>query len=148
MRAFLIWGLIAGLVAGTLDLGAACAISGLAPDVVMRFIARGVLGKAAAQGGAPAAALGFVLQLVMGVMIALIYAVAASRLPMLSSRWILCGLAYGVVIFAVMNYVVVPLSMVRAVPHFTQLKFVLNLAAMLGFGLIVSYAAHRAASTA
>jgi hypothetical protein len=51
---------------------------------------------------------------------------------------------YGVIVFFVMNYVVVPLSAYRRVPHFTVAGFAENMAAMLLFGLIVSWCARRA----
>src|SRR5438552_2068657 len=53
--------------------------------------------------------------------------------------WIAGGLAYGVGIFFVMNYVVVPLSAVHRVPHFTVQTFVENMLAMLLFGVIVAW---------
>ncbi len=56
----------------------------------------------------------------------------------------LSGLAYGVVIFPVMNFIVVPLSAWKSQPHFTALKLAENMAAMLLFGLIVAFFARRA----
>ena len=46
----------------------------------------------------------------MGVLIAAIYVLSAKNVPGLLRRWILEWLTYGVIIFFVMNYVVVPLS--------------------------------------
>lgn len=43
--------LVGGLVAGTLDIGAASLINMIDPRVILRFIAGGLLGKAALQGG-------------------------------------------------------------------------------------------------
>ena len=59
--------------------------------------------------------------------------------------WIVGGVAYGVVIFFVMNYIVVPLSAWATWPHFTVVKFVENMVAMLLFGLIVAFFAQRSA---
>ena len=53
----------------------------------------------------------------------------------------LAGLAYGVVVFVVMNYVVVYFSAWHRINHFTLASFVENLLAMLVFGLIVSICA-------
>jgi hypothetical protein len=58
-------------------------------------------------------------------------------------RWIISGLAYGVIVFFVMNYIVVPLSAWKLAPHFTPVKFAANMAAMLLFGLIVAFFSRR-----
>lgn len=140
--------IIGGLVAGTLDIGAAALIGRTGPITIMKAISGGLLGKSAVkEGGAPAAALGFALQLFMGVLIAAIYGLASTRLPVLTQRWLPCGLAYGVATFVVMNFVVVPLSALRVVPHFKPLSFAENMAAMLLFGVIVAFAAYRGSAT-
>jgi uncharacterized membrane protein YagU involved in acid resistance len=131
--------LYGGLIAGTLDIGAACLINGRGPKIILQAIASGVLGKASFRMGLPAAALGLVLQWVMSVLIAAIFAVASSRLPVVRRSWIASGLAYGVVIFFVMNYVVVPLSAAGFSSKFSTAKFMENMLAMILFGLIVAF---------
>lgn len=136
--------LVGGLVAGTIDIGAAALISIKDPLFIMRVIAGGVQGPAALQGGAASAWLGLFLQWGMSILIAAIFVIAARRLRWMTARWIVAGLAYGVVIFLVMNYVVLALSAWGHVVHFkTFLSFFLNLLAMLLFGLIVSFAARH-----
>lgn len=135
--------LLGGLIAGTIDLAAASLISGASPILVMHAVAGGLIGQAARGGGTPVAALGFLLQWAMSLIIAAIYVVASLRIPMLRRRWALGGLAYGVAVFLVMNYVVVPLSAVGHAFRFTPRSFALNLAAMLLFGLIVAAFARR-----
>ncbi|HJU26699.1 MAG TPA: hypothetical protein VJ722_08495 [Rhodanobacteraceae bacterium] len=136
--------LAGGLIAGTIDVGAAALINWINPLFVLRFIAGGLLGKAALQGGLPAAAWGMLLQWLMSLLIAAIFVIAALRLRWLTARPILSGLAYGVVIYFVMNYVVMPLSAWHRVPPFRLLSFVENLVAMLVFGLIISFCARSA----
>ena len=135
--------LLGGIVAATIDIGAACLITGRSVPFILHTIAGGLLAKAAYSGGMRTALLGLALQLIMGVIIAAIYAVGARLMPPLHRRWIAGGLAYGVIIFFVMNYVVVPLSAWRRVPHFPPPKFLANMAAMLLFGLIVAYFVRR-----
>jgi hypothetical protein len=130
--------LYGGFVAGSLDVLAAALINWLNPLIIMRAIASGLLGRTAFQGGLPVAALGLLLQWAMSLLIAAIFVFAAGRMSWLSRRWITAGLLYGVVVFVVMEYVVVPLS-AAAKPHFTALSFVENLLAMLLFGLIVAF---------
>lgn len=131
--------LLGGLIAGTIDIGAAALINLLSPVFIMKVIAGGLLGKAALAGGASIAFLGLVLQWVMSLLIAAVYVFGSRRLPALRNRWILGGLAYGVGVFFVMNYVVLPLSVWGKVPAFTAMTFTANLVAMLLFGLIVAF---------
>lgn len=142
----------AALIAGTIDIGAACLINWLGPVVICHAIASGLLGRASFHEGAASAVLGLFLQWGMALVIAGVYVTAACLLPALARRWVAGGLAYGVVIFAVMNYLVVPLS-AAAPPHYFTVehllhrfppgKFVENLVAMLLFGLIVALVTHR-----
>lgn len=138
--------LAGGLIASTVDIGAASLISWLNPVVILHAIASGVLGRASFDGGAAAALLGLVLQWFMGLVIAAIFVLAASRFPWLKRSWLAAGIAYGVVVFFVMNYVVVPLSAAPfSAHHFTVQKFIENLLAMILFGLIVAFCARRRA---
>jgi hypothetical protein len=136
LLAAILWG---GFVAGTLDIGAASLISGYGPLVILRYIAAGLLGKAALAGGATEAALGLVLQWAMSLLIAAIFVLIVGRRVAATPRWPVWGVAYGVVVFAVMNYVVVPLSALSKVPHFSVFSFIANLAAMLLFGWIIAF---------
>ena len=131
--------LYGGFIAGTLDIGAAALINWLSPFVILQVVARGVLGKASYSGGTYSATLGMLLQWAMSLLIAAIFVFAATRMPILRRRWIAAGLAYGVVVFFVMNYVVMPLSMVGSSPHFTISTFAMNMLAMLLFGLIIAF---------
>lgn len=131
--------LVGGVIAATIDVGAASIISSRSPAFILQAIAAGLLGKASFGGGVPTMMLGAWLQEVMGILIAAIYVLPARAMPALSRRWAVSGLGYGVIIFFVMNYAVVPLSALKATPHFTALKFAENMAAMLLFGLIVAF---------
>ena len=135
--------LLGGIVAGTIDIGAACLINGHGVTFILHTIAGGLLAKQSYSGGTPTALLGLALQELMGVLIAAIYAGAATLLPALRRHWLVGGLAYGVVIFFVMNYVVVPLSAWKHRPHFSAYTFAANMAAMVLFGLIVAWVVSR-----
>lgn len=135
--------LVGGLIASTIDIGAAAWINGLDPSRIQQFIAGGLLGPAALQGGAYTMWLGLFLQWGMGLLIAAIFVLAALRLRWLTARWFAAGLAYGAVVFVVMNYVVLPLSAWHRIGHFTLMSFIWNLLAMLVFGVIVAFTARR-----
>ena len=133
--------LLGGTVAGLVDIGAASAINGfLDPIVICHAIASGVIGPAAAKaGGMQTALLGLVLQVAMSLIIATIYNFGASMLPVLRRQWLPAGLAFGVGVFFVMEFAVVPLSAIGHFPKFTLQSFALNMAAMLLFGVIIAW---------
>jgi hypothetical protein len=135
--------LCGGLVAGTLDIGMAALISSLHPLIILRAVASGLLGKPAMSGGNGIAVLGMVLQWAMSLIIAAIYVLAGLRLPNLIHRWLPASLAYGVVVFVVMSYIVVPLSNAPFKANSTAHSFWMNLLAMLLYGLIIGFFAQR-----
>jgi hypothetical protein len=104
----------AGLVAGALDITYACIIwapLGVTPVQIGQSISAGLLGReAAVDGGAWTAALGWVLHFLMALAMAAAYYFAALRLPLLVRQAIPCGVVYGLGLYIVMNYVVIPLS--------------------------------------
>ena len=131
--------LLGGLIAGTLDIGAAALINGKGPGFICQVIAAGLIGtKAAFAGGTGTMLLGLVLQWAMSIIIAAIFVFASLRLPLLRRQWLPSGLAYGIGIFFVMEWVVVPLSAIGRAPHFTPESFAKNLVAMMVYGLIIA----------
>ena len=137
--------LLGGFIAGTIDIAAASLITGHNPIFILHVIAGGLVGKTAIRAGGPGiAVLGLVLQWAMSILIAAIYVFAVRNRRAILDMWIPSGVLYGVVVFFVMNYVVVPLSAYHRTPHFSWPWFAENMAAMVLFGLIVAYCAKRA----
>jgi hypothetical protein len=83
---------------------------GVPPISILQSIASGLLGRAAYQGGAPTAALGLFLHFFIAFVVVLVYVLASRRLPVLTRHPVVCGLLYGLLVYAVMNLIVVPLS--------------------------------------
>jgi uncharacterized membrane protein YagU involved in acid resistance len=135
--------LLGGLIAGTVDIGAASLINMLSPVFISQFIAGGLLGKAALAGGLQTAALGVGLQWAMSIVIAALYVFASARMGALRRQWALWGILYGIPVYLVMTYVVVPLSAWHRVAKFSLVPFAENMAAMMVFGLIVAWFASR-----
>jgi len=102
-----------------------------------------LLGKSAFEGGSATVELGLVLQWSMAIIIASIFVVAVRWRPVLKRHWIKAGLAYGVIIFVVMNYVVLPLSAIGHPPGFRVAHFMEDIVAMLLFGMIVAFFARE-----
>jgi uncharacterized membrane protein YagU involved in acid resistance len=144
--------IVAGLIAGTIDIGAASLINALSPVVILRAIASGLLGKQAFADGPLGPSLGLLLQWAISIVIATIYVAVTARWPRMRARWRLTGVLAGIAIFVVMNYVVVPLSAAPFRPHFglelltafTPYQFVANLLAMILFGLIIAFSVRNA----
>jgi hypothetical protein len=139
---------IGGLIAGTLDIGAASLINWLNPVIILHYIASGLLGTRAFTLGAAAAYLGLILQWLMSILIAAIYFLVTARWQSLRTQWRLGGLYAGMVTFLVMNFVVVPLSAAPLtyrdiVEHFHPVKYIADGAAMLLFAMIIAYCAYR-----
>ncbi|MEW6737176.1 MAG: hypothetical protein AB1489_38180 [Acidobacteriota bacterium] len=106
----ILWG---GLAVGVLDLAAATirsATLGRKPIGVMHSIASGLLGADAYTGGIATAALGVILHFLIAFIITTIYYVASRKLKFLVKHTIVCGSLYGITVFVVMNFIVLPLS--------------------------------------
>jgi len=108
------WVLAGGLVAGTLDIAYACIFwaikAGVSPQRIFQSVAAGLLGDAAAKGGWPTAILGLALHYFIATSMSVTYYLVSRRWRPLIQYPVLFGGAYGLVLYAVMNFIVVPLS--------------------------------------
>jgi uncharacterized membrane protein YagU involved in acid resistance len=106
--------LAGGLLAGTLDIVYACvfwaAKADVPPSRIFQSVAAGLLGAASFEGGTSTAALGLILHFFIACTMAVTYYLAARRWPVLARRPVGLGIAYGLLLYVVMNYIVVPLS--------------------------------------
>jgi len=106
--------LIAGLTAGTLDLALAITYFGItahAPfTAVPQTVASGILGARAFRLGISAALLGIFLHYFIALTVADFYYAGSLRLKFLNRHPILSGAAYGLAVYLVMTFIVVPLS--------------------------------------
>ena len=108
---------IAGLIAGVLDLTAACVYSwvraGVTPVRVFHSVASGLIGPTAATGGGTKTAiLGIALHFLIATTWAAVFYIASRKLRFLINQPIIAGLLYGVFVYSVMNFVVLPVSAV------------------------------------
>jgi hypothetical protein len=106
--------LAGGLVAGTLDITYACVFwavkAGVPVRRIFQSVAAGLLGKASFEGGAATAALGLGLHYFIACSMAVAYYLVAGRVSVLRERPVPYGAAYGLLLYGIMNYIVVPLS--------------------------------------
>lgn len=103
-----------GLLLGSLDLAFACTywklLHGVAPARILQGIASGWLGTRAFAGGSATVWLGAALHYAIMLAMVFVYAAASRRLSLLTRRPWLCGPLYGLLLYAVMNGIVLPLS--------------------------------------
>ena len=109
--------LLGTLIAGAMDITAAILtwmFRGVPALRVLQGVAGGLLGRDTFDGGASTAALGLLLHFMIMSVIVGVYVAASGRLPALARYAIASGIAYGVVVYVVMTFVVVPLSAATA----------------------------------
>lgn len=133
-RAVLLGTLTVGVL-DALDAVVFFGLRGVAPIRIFQSIASGLLGGAAYGGGLSTALLGTALHFLIAFAVVGAYVLASRRLPVLARRPFLCGPLYGLLVYAVMDLVVVPLS--AAVVGPSSLPAVVNglLIHALGVGL-------------
>jgi putative copper export protein len=106
--------LAGGLVAGALDITYACVFwaikAGVPAQRIFQSVAAGLLGADSFKGGRSTAILGLALHFFIATTMSLTYYLAARRLTVLARRPVPFGAAYGLLLYVIMNYVVVPLS--------------------------------------
>jgi hypothetical protein len=105
--------LFGALTVGGLDLLDAFVFFGLrsvSPTRILQSIASGLLGRSAFNGGLPVAALGLLLHFTVAFLIVFVFFALSRNFASLHRRPWVYGPLYGVVAWAVMNFVVIPLS--------------------------------------
>jgi uncharacterized membrane protein YagU involved in acid resistance len=107
----------AGLLVATLDISYAALFWWLKAHVpaqrILQSVATGLLGPASFEGGAATAALGLALHYSIAMAMAFAYYLVAQRWSLLTDWAVPCGAAYGLFLYCVMQYVVLPLSAVK-----------------------------------
>ena len=138
------------LTVGCLDIFDAFVFFGLrgAPPIrILQSIAAGVLGRASSfAGGWPTAALGLALHFFIAFVVVLVFMLAARRVRALTRAPTAFGLLYGLAVYLVMAFVVVPAS-AAGTGTLPSGAVLLNgvLIHMFGVGLPASLAASAAA---
>ena len=142
--------LLAGAAAATLDLAFAFAFYGTtlgaSPIRILHSIASGAFGMAAFDGGIATAAFGLLAHYFILIVAASMYYVASRRAVTLRQRAAIFGPLFGIAIYCVMHYVVLPLS---AAPKFRtsslsiSSEFLMHLLLGLTIALILRARARR-----
>jgi len=136
-----------GVAAGLLDITYAFLFygaKGTAPIPLLQSIASGLLGKAAFEGGLATAALGGFFQLLIPTVAAAAYFALTRLLPALRRHAVASGILFGIAVYVVMYWVVLPLSAIPFKPNRTPAAVVTGLLAhMFLVGLPIALANRR-----
>ncbi len=134
--------LAAGLLGGLLDFVYASFLAVVlvgAPFArVWQGVAAGLIGEGAQEMGWVSAALGVVVHFAIAVVMAAVYAAAATRLPVLTRRPWLAGALYGVVLYLAMYLVVLPLRFPQTFPRWDGIQSMLDIVIHVGVGVIIA----------
>jgi hypothetical protein len=136
------------LIAGTLDIVYAWAFwrlkAGVSMTRILQSIAAGLLGRNSFEGGAATALLGLGLHFFIATTMAFCYYVVSGHWRLLVQRPLLWGAAYGILLYAIMNAIVLPLSAAGPGPR-DRLWVVLTIVVHMAFiGIPIALAAERA----
>jgi len=139
----------AWLIAGTMDILSAFIkymIEGKKNvEVILKYIASGILGKTAMKGGAGIAALGLFLHFVIAFIFTIILFWLYGKLKLVRFNPILIGVLYGIFTWLVMNLVVVPNSNVPGArgPFNWNQAFIAALILIVCIGIPISLIARK-----
>ena len=104
---------LTGLIVGAMDITSAIIIVLARGSTVARlfqFIASGLLGQDAFKGGIGITALGLALHFFIAFALVAVFCAASYRIRFLRDHAVSSGIIYGLIVYAVMNLVVLPLS--------------------------------------
>ena len=111
-KSFFASALIAGLIAGTLDITAACIHAyiknGTTPGQVLRGVASGAFGKEAISGGATMAAWGLLFHFIIAISFTFFFFFLAKQIPALVKYPIPIAIVYGIFVWAFMRFITLP----------------------------------------
>lgn len=138
--------LLAGLIVGTFDIIAATIqilIAGREPVNMLKFIASGIFGRQALQGGAAYAVYGLFFHYCIATIWTTIFFLIYPKIPFLSRHKVLAGIAYGIVVRLGMGEIVLPLSNTPPLPFTVKGTTISTLILIGAIGLPLSFLAHR-----
>ena len=143
-----LWKVISGatLLVGVLDLSDAFifyALRGIPPVRILQGIAGGIYGRAALGMGHRAALIGLVCHFFIAFSATTVFLLAARKLPLGRQPW-LYGSLFGIALYIVMNYVVLPLSKIGLRPTPPLVPLINGVAALVFcIGIPLAFIARR-----
>jgi hypothetical protein len=136
----------AWLIVGTLDIIAAIIqtfIGGGNITRLMQYIASGVFGPAAFEGGTAYAVMGLAFHYVVALGWSTLFFLIYPRLTFAPTNRLLTGIGYGILVWFMMNRVVLPLSNVKMGPFDVQKAIIAALVLIVAIGIPLSLMASK-----
>ena len=132
-----------GFLVGWLDILAAFINTYLAahigPVFVLRFIAAGLFGREAFNGGKEMAAYGMLIHFFIAYAFTILLYALYGKFKILGKYWIVTGIVYGILIWLIMNLIVVPMTLLPK-GHFQPQQVAIGMAILIAvIGLPLSY---------
>ena len=136
-----------GLLVGSLDILAACLNAylarGTSPVVVLQFIASGAFGKAAFAGGWQMPLLGLLFHFIIAYSFTTLFFLLYPSIKVMSKSIVITAIVYGIFIFVVMNFVVLPLTKIPKLTIQPGKAVIATLILIVAIGLPLSIFARR-----
>jgi hypothetical protein len=134
---------LTGITVGILDIVAAILKfyieTGKGPEPIFRYIASGVFGRSAFTEGKEMIAWGLVFHFIIALLFTTMLLLVFSKVYAIFRNWVVVGILYGIVIWAAMNFIVVPMSEVPK-PKFDLVQALIAAAILIFMiGLPVAY---------
>jgi hypothetical protein len=130
-----------GLIVGTLDILSAIVdyyiATGKGPAGIFKYIASGIMDKAAFSGGTGVILFGLLLHYIIAFLFTVLFVVLYTKTKVMSGNKIIVGVLYGIFIGVIMNFVIVQLSYTPKMPlvWYKVVKAFLILICMIGLPL-------------
>jgi len=139
--------LMAGLLVATLDITAAIIKfyidTGKNPVIVLKYIASAVFGKKAYAGDAMMPVWGLIFHYMIAYIWTIFFFLVYPKLKLLTWNWVLTGIAFGILIWIIMNQAVVPLSNASTGAFNLKQAIIAALILIVAIGLPLSFIANR-----
>lgn len=139
--------LLTGLVAGTLDITAACTQyyinTGKGPGGVLRYVACGIFGKEAFTGGTTMAAWGLLFHYLIAFGLTVFFYWLYPGISWLGKNKIAAGLLYGIFAWLITTQVIVRLSNVPKGPFVLSKAIIAAVILMFCIGMPISLMANK-----
>jgi hypothetical protein len=137
-----------GLIAGTLDIADNLIFNqlrGINPKMVFQYMASRLIGAKSFRLGATSIVLGVLLHYTIACFWAAVFYAISRKLAVLLRRPVWSGVIYGIAVYLIMNFIVLPLSGVRHPSSAMTISSRINgvLAVVLFIGLTISLLMRR-----
>jgi hypothetical protein len=140
--------LVSGSIVGAMDAVAANThaylLRGTPPAAVWRYVASAVFGKSAGAGGLEMVFAGLVFHFMVAIGWTGLFFVLYPRLRFFSANTFVAGMAYGLFVWLMMNFVVVPMTRITMAPiRLTTGTVLMILIHLFVIGVPIAYLARR-----